>query len=171
MLAHAAIRHGRIETAALHHRNRRVSRERRIDERHLAEVEPRSARGGDDPNVPAPGAEPRGVLLDLPGRSAIVHHDRMFTSEAVTRGVRVRVESEYSPDKSQPGKNQWFFLYTVTISNEGDDAVQLLARHWIITDGKGRVEESDGGQCTVYGSLRVNGAILASNRSPPAVVI
>jgi ApaG protein len=56
----------------------------------------------------------------------------------------VQVTSEYSPERSQPASHQWFFLYTVTISNEGDDAVQLLTRHWIITDGKGRVEEVRG---------------------------
>ena len=37
----------------------------------------------------------------------------------MTRGVRVKVQSEYSPDQSAPSKNQWFFLYTVTIANEG----------------------------------------------------
>jgi ApaG protein len=68
----------------------------------------------------------------------------MFTSEALTRGVRVRVESEYAPDRSQPCKNQWFFLYTVTISNEGGDTIQLLTRHWIITDGTGNVQEVRG---------------------------
>jgi ApaG protein len=68
----------------------------------------------------------------------------MFTSEAVTRGVRVRVESEYAPERSEPCKNQWFFLYTITISNEGADTVQLLTRHWIITDGTGHVEEVRG---------------------------
>ena len=68
----------------------------------------------------------------------------MFTSEANTRGVRVRVESEYAPDRSEPSKNQWFFLYTVTITNEGSDTVQLLTRHWIITDGTGHVEEVRG---------------------------
>ena len=68
----------------------------------------------------------------------------MFTSEAVTRGVRVRVESEYAADRSQPAKNQWFFLYTVTIANEGTDTVQLLTRHWVITDGTGHVEEVKG---------------------------
>lgn len=68
----------------------------------------------------------------------------MFTSEAVTRGVRVRVESEYSPQRSQPLKKQWFFLYTITILNESTDTVQLLTRHWIITDGTGRVEEVRG---------------------------
>ena len=43
----------------------------------------------------------------------------MFTSEAVTRGIKVRVESEYAPERSQPSQNHWFFLYTITISNEG----------------------------------------------------
>jgi ApaG protein len=68
----------------------------------------------------------------------------MFTSEAVTRGVRVAVESEYAPDRSQPSQNQWFFLYTITITNEGTETVQLLSRHWIITDGAGHVEEVKG---------------------------
>jgi ApaG protein len=68
----------------------------------------------------------------------------MFTSEAVTRGIRVVVRAEYAPDRSQPAKQQWFFLYTITITNEGEDTVQLLSRHWIITEGSGRVEEVKG---------------------------
>jgi len=68
----------------------------------------------------------------------------MFTSDAVTRGVRVHVESQYDPERSQPAQNQWFFLYTITISNEGGETVQLLTRHWIITDGTGKVEEVRG---------------------------
>ncbi len=74
----------------------------------------------------------------------IVNHRNMFTSEAVTRGVRVRVVSEYAPDRSEPAKNQWFFLYNVTITNEGSDTVQLLTRHWIIKDGTGHIEEVRG---------------------------
>ena len=68
----------------------------------------------------------------------------MFSSEAVTRGIRVHVVSEYAPNQSRPAHNQWFFLYTVTISNEGPETVQLLTRHWIITDGTGHVEEVRG---------------------------
>ena len=68
----------------------------------------------------------------------------MFSSEAVTRGVRVHVRSQYSPEKSRPAENEWLFLYTVTISNEGNEPVRLLTRHWIITDGTGRVEEVRG---------------------------
>ena len=66
------------------------------------------------------------------------------SSEAVTNSVRVEVESQYAPDHSQPFQNHWFFHYTVKITNEGDDTVQLLSRHWIITDGTGHSEEVHG---------------------------
>ncbi len=39
---------------------------------------------------------------------------------------------------------EWFFLYTVTITNQGASTVQLLDRHWIITDANGAVEEVRG---------------------------
>ena len=68
----------------------------------------------------------------------------MFTSEATTRGIRIRVQSAYIPDRSQPDQQQWFFAYNVRISNEGTETAQLLSRHWIITDADGRVEEVRG---------------------------
>lgn len=66
------------------------------------------------------------------------------TSEAVTRQVRVYVEAEYSSAHSSPVGSNWFFLYTVQISNEGDETVQLISRHWIITDATEHVEEVRG---------------------------
>jgi ApaG protein len=66
------------------------------------------------------------------------------TSEAVTRGVRVKVESEFSPDHSDPREHRFFFIYTIRISNEGAETVQLINRHWVITDANGRVEEVRG---------------------------
>ncbi len=68
----------------------------------------------------------------------------MSTSEALTRGVRVQVRSQFAPERSNPAAHQWFFLYTVTIANEGAETVQLMTRHWIITDGNGHVEEVKG---------------------------
>lgn len=68
----------------------------------------------------------------------------MGSSEATTRGVEVRVQSEFDPQRSAPHQHHWFFLYTVTITNHGDDAVRLVDRHWIITDGNGQVEEVRG---------------------------
>ncbi len=68
----------------------------------------------------------------------------MSSSEAVTRQVRVHVECRFSPERSEPTRREYFFLYTVTITNEGSEAVQLLNRHWIITNAHGRVEEVRG---------------------------
>jgi ApaG protein len=68
----------------------------------------------------------------------------MFTSEATTRGIHVSVVSEFAPERSQPADDQWFFLYTITISNTGSETVQLISRHWIITDANGQVEEVRG---------------------------
>jgi ApaG protein len=68
----------------------------------------------------------------------------MFSSEAITRKIRVHVEAQYDPGRSSPRQSQWFFLYTVSITNEGNDVVQLVSRHWIITDGMGNVEEVKG---------------------------
>jgi len=68
----------------------------------------------------------------------------MFSSEAITRSIRVRVHARYDPGRSSPEQNQWFFLYTVSITNESHETVQLKSRHWIITDGMGKVEEVRG---------------------------
>ena len=68
----------------------------------------------------------------------------MTTSEAVTRGIRVKVRAKYISDHSDPERSRWFFAYTVTIENEGDERAQLLSRHWIITDANGNVEEVQG---------------------------
>ena len=68
----------------------------------------------------------------------------MSSSETTTRGIRVRVAAEYCPERSQPFKNAWFFLYTVEISNEGQEKVQLVSRHWIITDAREQIEEVRG---------------------------
>jgi ApaG protein len=66
------------------------------------------------------------------------------TSEATTRGIRIRVQSRYVPERSQPEQSQWFFVYHVRIVNEGSETAQLVSRHWIITDANGHVEEVKG---------------------------
>jgi ApaG protein len=65
-------------------------------------------------------------------------------SNAVTQGIRVTVRSEYLPHRSSPEERRFVFAYTVNISNEGPLRVQLRSRHWIITDGRGRIEEVRG---------------------------
>jgi ApaG protein len=68
----------------------------------------------------------------------------MTESEAITRNIRVHVAAQYVPGQSQPFQNDWCFHYTVEISNEGADTIQLISRHWIITDATGHVEEVKG---------------------------
>jgi len=65
-------------------------------------------------------------------------------STATTRGVCVRVQSRYLPDRSDPQANEWFFIYTVRITNESSDIVQLISRHWIIRDEGGHVQHVRG---------------------------
>ncbi len=66
------------------------------------------------------------------------------TSVAVTRQVRVEVDSQFAPEHSQPQLSEWFFYYTVRLTNEGSKTVQLLSRHWIIRDETGHVEHVRG---------------------------
>jgi ApaG protein len=66
------------------------------------------------------------------------------TSTAVTEGVRVVVRSAYLADQSLPLANRYVFAYTVLIANEGTEAAQLRTRHWIISDGEGKVEHVRG---------------------------
>jgi len=68
----------------------------------------------------------------------------MSSSEATTKSIRVHVKAEYDPGRSNPQQNQWFFLYTVRITNEGPNTVQLISRHWVITDAMGKVQEVRG---------------------------
>lgn len=68
----------------------------------------------------------------------------MHTSDAITRGIAVNVEAELDPGRSRPQNDEWFFLYTVTIRNLGVQTVQLVSRHWVITDGQGHQEEVRG---------------------------
>ena len=56
----------------------------------------------------------------------------------------MHVESEFAPGRSNPNQSQWFFLYTIRITNEGPATVKLLSRHWIITDAMGVVREVRG---------------------------
>lgn len=65
-------------------------------------------------------------------------------SEKVTRSVRVTVDSFFVPGRSAPDHDYYFFAYRVTLDNEGDTTVQLLTRHWVITNAHGDVKEVRG---------------------------
>ena len=64
--------------------------------------------------------------------------------EAITAGIRVRVEPVYIEDQSEPDDSYFFWAYDVEITNLGTEIVQLRSRHWRITDANGRTEEVKG---------------------------
>lgn len=66
------------------------------------------------------------------------------TYEATTEAIRVRVTPQYVDDQSSPEEGHYFWAYTVEITNEGSDTVQLKTRYWRIVDAKGKVEEVRG---------------------------
>ena len=68
----------------------------------------------------------------------------MSSSEICTHGVRVHVDAEYVPDLSNPSQGLWLFGYTIRITNETRETLQLLARHWHIVDATGHEEEVRG---------------------------
>ena len=63
---------------------------------------------------------------------------------AITRQIEVTVEPNFLPERSSLEKRQFFWSYTVVITNSGAETVQLKTRHWIITDASGRMQEVRG---------------------------
>lgn len=61
-----------------------------------------------------------------------------------THDVRVTVEPQFLPERSDPASNRYLWAYTVEITNAGSEPIQILSRHWIITDANGRREEVRG---------------------------
>ncbi|MEN9717963.1 MAG: hypothetical protein RIQ99_841 [Pseudomonadota bacterium] len=68
----------------------------------------------------------------------------LFQHSAITNGITVRVAVNFLPEQSRIEAGKWFWVYHIRIENDADQAVQLLTRHWRITDGHGAVNLVDG---------------------------
>ena len=66
--------------------------------------------------------------------------DTRFGSGLIT----VRVAPHYLPDQSDPTLPRFVWAYHIRVENHGAEPVQLVARHWVITDGEGHTEQVDG---------------------------
>ena len=64
--------------------------------------------------------------------------------DAVTEGVQVQVESFYIDSHSIPEEDLYVFAYRIRLKNLSQRTVQLLRRHWIITDSNGDINEVRG---------------------------
>jgi ApaG protein len=63
---------------------------------------------------------------------------------AITRGIAVSVEPTYLEANSSPATSRYLWAYRVTIENQGRETVQLLSRHWMITNARGEFTEVKG---------------------------
>ncbi|MBT6578867.1 MAG: Co2+/Mg2+ efflux protein ApaG [Cellvibrionales bacterium] len=63
---------------------------------------------------------------------------------ALQESIKVSVRPRYLPEQSNEAVAEYTFAYTVEIAKHGEEAVQLLARHWIITDGNNSIREIEG---------------------------
>ena len=68
----------------------------------------------------------------------------LFQHAAITEGITVRVAVSFLPDQSQIEAGKWCWVYHIRIENGSDEAVQLLTRHWRITDGRGMINFIEG---------------------------
>lgn len=68
----------------------------------------------------------------------------LFQHAAITEGITVRVAVNFLPEQSHIEVGKWFWVYHIRIENGSDEAVQLLNRHWRITDGRGMVNFVEG---------------------------
>ena len=66
----------------------------------------------------------------------------MYT--AITRDIQITVMPQFVAERSEPEEGQFFWAYTIEITNLGRENVQLTSRHWLITDGHGVTEEVQG---------------------------
>ena len=63
---------------------------------------------------------------------------------AITRNIEITAKPQFLEDQSQPESSRFVWAYTITIANNGDEPVQLLTRHWVITDANGSRQEVKG---------------------------
>lgn len=68
----------------------------------------------------------------------------LFQHSATTDGITVRVAVNFLPEQSQPEASKWFWVYHIRIENAAHESVQLISRHWRVTDGAGLVAHVDG---------------------------
>lgn len=58
--------------------------------------------------------------------------------------IKIDVSTRYLEEQSEPEQQRFVFVYDIVVDNQADEAVQLMTRHWIITDGQGKTQEVRG---------------------------
>ncbi len=63
---------------------------------------------------------------------------------AITNEIRVHVETQYQEEQSEPLNDLYLFAYHISIQNNSEHIIQLMRRHWYITDSIGELREVEG---------------------------
>jgi len=69
---------------------------------------------------------------------------QLFQHAAITHDITVRVAVNFLPEQSHVEAGKWFWVYHIRIENGSNESIQLLTRHWRITDGRGMVNFVNG---------------------------
>lgn len=69
---------------------------------------------------------------------------QLFQHAAVTDNITVRVAVSFMPEQSHPEAGKWFWVYHIRIENNSPHQVQLISRHWRISDSRGMINLVDG---------------------------
>jgi ApaG protein len=96
--------------------------------------------------MPAKGSCPARMAA-LPPRAGVARFALMkelFQHAAITDEVTVRVAVNFLPEQSRIEAGKWFWVYHIRIENGSARTLQLLTRHWRITDGHGEVSVVEG---------------------------
>jgi ApaG protein len=56
----------------------------------------------------------------------------------------IQTEPRYIPEQSDADQGVFGFAYTITLTNTGSVAAQLISRHWVIQNSLGETEEVRG---------------------------
>ncbi len=78
------------------------------------------------------------------GAESLLDRSWAVMYQAVTREIEVTVTPQYLAERSAPDRGEYFWAYTIDITNRGSETVQLRTRHWRITDANGRLQEVRG---------------------------
>lgn len=65
-------------------------------------------------------------------------------SDTTTEGIRIEVTPEFIPERSEPDKKLFFFIYNIRITNNSEENLQLLSRYWLIINADGDENEVKG---------------------------
>lgn len=77
-------------------------------------------------------------------KSEIIEHAHTTASKTAKAPIAIEIKTQYLSDPSDPRENRYVYSYHINITNNTSATVQLVSRHWIITNARDEVQEVQG---------------------------